>query len=153
VEYTAAGLSIAEDEGTLLVTVTRHSGCAGTVTVDFASADVTATSGTDYTAASGTLVFGDREFTRTFAVEVFEDASDESDETLTVDLTNPTGGLTVGAQSTATITITDTTPTPSGGGGGSSGGGCVPGNAGHTGAAILFLTALVGLSLRFSRRP
>ena len=51
------------------------------VTVSYATADGTATAGSDYEAASGTLVFQPGETTKTITIWVYADAAIESDET------------------------------------------------------------------------
>ncbi|MEQ1860602.1 MAG: Calx-beta domain-containing protein [Chthoniobacteraceae bacterium] len=63
----------------------------GAVTVDYATANGTALSGQDYTAATGMLSFALGETTKTFDVTVLGDATDENDETFTVNLSNATG--------------------------------------------------------------
>ena len=62
------------------------------LTVSYATADGTATAGTDYTTKSGTLTFtntaaGDQ----TFTVQTTEDTFDESGETFTVTISSPSG--------------------------------------------------------------
>ncbi len=55
-QFSAATYSVAENGGTVTVTVDRVGGSAGAVSVDFATADGSATTaGLDYTAALGTL--------------------------------------------------------------------------------------------------
>ncbi len=77
-----------------------------TVTVDWASANGSATAGFDYTAASGTVTFNPSETSKTVAVAVLGDSSDEADETFTVTLSNPTGaGLDGDGAAVATGTI------------------------------------------------
>ena len=59
---------------------------AVTVTVDYATADGTATAGADYTATSSTLSFAAGETQKTVSVAVLDDAHDEGTETLTLTL-------------------------------------------------------------------
>ncbi|MET0623715.1 MAG: Calx-beta domain-containing protein, partial [Pyrinomonadaceae bacterium] len=61
-----------------------------TVTVAYATADVTAAAGSDYVAASGTLTFGPGEVEKSFAVAAIDDTEDEPFETFNVSLSNPT---------------------------------------------------------------
>ena len=92
-------------------TVTR-SQTAGLATVDFASADGTATAGSDYTAAAGTLTFPDTVATQTLTVNVSGDATFENSELFTVNLSNPSAGTTIGqGTGTGTITNDDAQPT------------------------------------------
>ena len=64
---------------------------SGTVTVEYATSNATATAGEDYTAASGTLRFGAGETSKTIAVSVLDDAHDEGHETFTLRLSNASG--------------------------------------------------------------
>ena len=80
------------------------------LTVSYGTSDGTATAGTDYTAASGTLTFTNAAAgSQTFTVSTTEDTSDESDETFTVTISSPSGGggTTSLGTSTVTTTITD----------------------------------------------
>jgi sugar lactone lactonase YvrE len=89
------------------INVTRTGSTAGTVTVDYATANSTAVAGSDYTATSGTLTFNPGETTKSFAVTALTDDAIESSETFTVSLSNATGGASIGPTSGATVTITD----------------------------------------------
>jgi Calx-beta domain len=105
--------SVGEADGLVTVTVTRSGGSlGGPVAVDYATSDGTATAGSDYTAASGTLEFGPGEDTKTFTVPVTSDAGHEGDETLQVALSNASGGANVGSPAGATVTITDDDAAP-----------------------------------------
>jgi hypothetical protein len=80
--------------------------------VQFATSDATATAGRDYTATTGTLTFGAGETSKAFTVPILADQIDEPNETLTVTLSNVTGGAVLGTPSTATVTIADVDTTP-----------------------------------------
>lgn len=109
--FTIGDVSVAEgNAGTtnLVFTVTRTGGSDGAATVDFATANGTASAGSDYAAQSGTLTFADGETSKTITVAVTGDANVEPNETLVVNLTNATGGATIAdAQATGTITNDD----------------------------------------------
>jgi subtilisin-like proprotein convertase family protein len=81
------------------------------VTVDYATADGTATAGSDYTTHSGTLTFSSG-VAQTVTVSVTGDTIDEPDETLTLTISNPTGGGSkiIDAEGVGTITDNDVTP-------------------------------------------
>ena len=112
--FTIANVTVNEgNAGTtaLTFTVTR-SQTTGAASVDFATTDGSATvAGNDYTAASGTLTFADTVATQTITVNVNGDTTFEGNETLTVTLSSPSAGTSIG-QGTATGTITndDTQP-------------------------------------------
>ena len=92
-----------EAEATLDFVVTRIPGIAGTVTVDFATADGTARAGQDYTAVEGALTFAPGETEKTVSVEVLDDAHDEGEETLTLTLSNASGAHIAADVATGTI--------------------------------------------------
>src|SRR6185295_12790344 len=77
------------------------------VSVDFATADGTATAPGDYTAASGTLSFAPGAVTASVAVDVVGDTLDEADETFRGDLTNATNASIADAQGVGTTTDGD----------------------------------------------
>ena len=90
------------------VTLDRQATAA--VTVGYASADGTATAGTDYTAVSGTLTFAVGATARTVTVAVRDDDLNEGSETLTLTLSDAAGAWL--ARRTATGTIVNTDPLP-----------------------------------------
>ena len=100
-----------EGEGALLAfAVTLDRAATGTVAVDYATADGTAPAGADYTATSGTLTFRAGESSQTIEVAVLDDSHDESEETLTLTLSNASGGRLTDARATGTIENTDPLP-------------------------------------------
>jgi len=94
-------------------TVTKTLASSQTVTVDYATANVTATAGADYTAiAPTTLTFlPGGALTQTVTVVVSGDALVEGNETFNVTLANATGGAAI-SDATGVGTITDDDPTP-----------------------------------------
>ena len=82
----------------------------GTVTVDFATADGTATAGADYMGVFETLIFSDGQFIQTVTIPILDDGQGELAETIQLTLTSPTGGATVGAPGVATLGIRDDDP-------------------------------------------
>ncbi len=107
-QFSASGYVALEGGPGATITVTRAGGSAGAVSVDYAAGDGTATGGSDYTAASGTLDWADGESAdKTFQVAVLDDAEVEGDETVNLGLSNPTGGASLGGPSAAVLTIQD----------------------------------------------
>ncbi|MEC5127715.1 Calx-beta domain-containing protein, partial [Verrucomicrobiales bacterium BCK34] len=74
---------------TLVYTVTLDNVAQEPITVDFATADGTATAGSDYVTQSGTLTFAAGETTKTISVVVNGDEVVEGNETVLVNLTDP----------------------------------------------------------------
>ena len=80
-----------------------------TVTVDYATANGSATAGSDYQSTSGQLSFAPGETSKQINVNISGDKLAEPDETFTVNLTNVTGGASIGTpQGTGTIKNDDT---------------------------------------------
>lgn len=90
-----------------LFTVTLSNLSATPVTVDYATADGTATAGTDYNAASGTLTINPGFLTGTITVDVLGEVAFEPNETFFVDLTNPASATIADPQGVGTITNDD----------------------------------------------
>ena len=106
------------DSGTTdaIFTVTLSAGSTDAVTVDYATADGSATAGEDYQATSGQLTFQPGQTQHTIAVPVFGDVNIEGDETFSVNLSNATGGATIAdGQGEATILTDDHTLIPQAG--------------------------------------
>jgi hypothetical protein len=112
-ELSAATYNVAENGGTLAVTVNRVGGGVGEVSVNYATADGTATAGSDYTELPATVLnFADGDTTKTFNVAILDDSAYEVNETFTVSLSNALGGAKLGTPSSATVTITDNDAAP-----------------------------------------
>jgi chitinase len=108
-----ANTSAAENAGSMVFTVTLSSAPVFTpVTVQYATADGTATSPADYAATSGILTFNAGETTKTVNVPIVNDTLDEPDETFTLTLSNPTNAVIMAGQDTATGTIQDNDAAP-----------------------------------------
>jgi hypothetical protein len=105
--FSEANYTIDESGTSVTVTVTRSLGTVGTVTVEYAATSGTATAGEDFTAVSGTFTFAPGETSKTFTITITNDTVAEADETITLTLSNPTGGAGLGEVSDATVTILD----------------------------------------------
>ena len=97
------------DDGTsnLEFTVFRLGDASGTTTVNWATADGTATAGSDYTAASGQITFGPGVTEQTIPIRVTGDTDEESHETFFVNLSNAVGATIVDTKGTGTISNDD----------------------------------------------
>jgi hypothetical protein len=107
-----------ENSGQTVISVNRIGDTSQAVTVDYATSDngplvpcstinSFASSRCDYTTALGTLRFAAGETSKTFLVLISQDNYVEGSESLTITLSNPTGGAQFATPSTATLTITD----------------------------------------------
>jgi hypothetical protein len=105
VSFSINDVSVTEG-GSLVFTVTKTGTASGTTTVDYATSDGTATAGSDYTAIGPlTLTFLSSDTTKTVSVPTTDDTLVESAETVLLNLSNPTGGATIGdGQGVGTIT-------------------------------------------------
>ena len=99
-----------EEDATLDFAVTLAPAAASTVTVDYATADGTATSGADYTGTSGTLTFLAGETAKTVSVPIVDDTDDDGGETLALTLGNAAGAGIDRAAATGTIRDDDALP-------------------------------------------
>ena len=88
-------------------TVSLASASGQQVTVQYATSNGTAESGTDFTAASSTLTFGANETSKTVSVATTDDSVDEDDETFTLTLSRPTNATLADATATGTINDDD----------------------------------------------
>jgi chitinase len=102
---------------TLDFVVSLSAASTQTVTVNYATSAGTASEGTDYTKATGTLTFNPGETTKTVKVAVIGDTVVEGDETLTLKLSSPVGATLKTDTGTGTITNDDTAPPPPSAGG------------------------------------
>ena len=97
------------DDTEMLFRVTLQSASTGTVTVNYATADGTATAGEDYTTTSGTLTFAPGETEKSVAVAIIDDAVEDSEETFRLVLSDPSGATLADSEAVGTILNTETT--------------------------------------------
>jgi ELWxxDGT repeat protein len=95
-------------------TVVLNVAAGNTVTVNYATANLTATAGADYLATAGTLSFDPGEQSKTVSVTILADAPVESPERFTLTLSAPTNATLVTGATVATATITDPAGAPAG---------------------------------------
>ena len=93
-------------------TVSLSKASTTSVTVNYTTANGTATSGTDYIATSGTITFAAGQTSKTINVGVIGDTAVESSEAFTVTLSSPSGATLSRAAATGTITNDDVAPPP-----------------------------------------
>lgn len=111
IRLSASAYTVDENAGTVTITAMRTGGSIGAVGISYATSSGTATAGSDYTSASGTLSWPEGDTAdKTFAVLIIDDLFGEMNETFTVALSSPTGGAVLGTPNTAAVTIRDNEP-------------------------------------------
>jgi uncharacterized delta-60 repeat protein len=104
--------TVDEASGSALLVVSRIGAGVGAASVNFATSSETATAGSDFAAARGALSWAARDSaSKTIRLDITNDGLDESDETLSVTLSNPSGAV-LGSNSIATLIIVDDDPPP-----------------------------------------
>lgn len=107
VNISISDATVNEGDGTALITVSLSSAPSEDITVNYATQDSTAQAGSDYTTASGTIIFpASSSADQTFTVPLTDDSIVEEDEFFYVQLSNPTGGAGV-TDSEGIVTIQD----------------------------------------------
>ena len=91
---------------TVSYTLTLSDPSTKTITVQYATANGTATAGLDYTSVTGTLTFNPGVTSQVINIPILNDSINEADETFTLNLSSPTN-VNLGTATTVT-TITDT---------------------------------------------
>jgi hypothetical protein len=99
-----------EGDGTAIFTVSLDAPSGKAISVDYATADDTATAGSDYDSASGTLNVAAGETSKTVTVNVSDDSLDEIGESFFVNLSGATNAAIADNQGQATITDNDLPP-------------------------------------------
>jgi len=106
VSFSEATYSVSEAGVEAIVTVDRSGNSSGSVTVDYATVDGSATAGADYTATNSTLILADGEVSQSFSVPILEDSLVEANETVLLMLSGASGA-NLGDVSEAVLTIAD----------------------------------------------
>ena len=99
-----------EDDSTIDFVVTLNPASGETVSINYATANGTATAGDDYTAKNGSLTFNAGETSKTIQLFIIDDTVDDDNETLTLTLSDPSGAEISDGQATGTITNSEPQP-------------------------------------------
>jgi poly(3-hydroxybutyrate) depolymerase len=105
-QFTAPNYTVAEWAGTVTLTVQRTNDINTEVSVDYATADGSATNGLKYTATNGTLAFAAGATNESIVVPILNEGSVEGTQSFTVALSNPTNGI-LGTPANASVRILD----------------------------------------------
>ncbi|MGJ8651425.1 MAG: Calx-beta domain-containing protein [Opitutaceae bacterium] len=97
-----------EAAGVAYVSVERLVSDSGSVSVDYATSDDSATAGSDYNATTGTVTWADGDSTgKKIAISIKPDTAVEGIEDFTLTLSNPVSGILASGQTTETVSILD----------------------------------------------
>ncbi len=109
-DYTQANYSVVENGGSVTIYVSRSGGTFGAVSVNYSVTGGTAPP-VDYTVVggnSGTLNWADGDSAnKSIVINVADNGATDGNRTVTFDISGPTGGASLGTQTTTTLTITD----------------------------------------------
>ncbi|WP_279387970.1 choice-of-anchor U domain-containing protein [Thiobaca trueperi] len=107
--------TVAEAAGSSTITATLSATASTDTTITLTPSGTATGSGTDYTLSSTTITITAGNTTGTATLSAVQDALDEDDETVILDITGVSGGggATESGSQQQTITITDDDPTPS----------------------------------------
>ena len=113
-EFTSSSTTVNENGGNATLTVQRLGGSIGTVTVNYATSNLTALAGSDFTATTGILTFTNGETLKTILVPINNDVLTECNETFIAHLFNPAGGAIVLRTTNISVLIFDNEVSASG---------------------------------------
>ncbi len=103
-------VSVHENAGPATFTVKLSEASAQTVTVNYSTADNTATAPADYTTTSGMLTFSPGDLSKTINVPIVDDSVYEPTQTFFVNLSGPSNAAIADGQGVGTIVDNDPQP-------------------------------------------
>ncbi len=111
-QFAQASYSVDDTDSVATITLVRVGATNGAVTVDFATSDGTARAGVDYTMTTGTVTFADGMATNTVTIPIINPplGALETNQTVNLTLSNPTGGASLGSPINANLIIVATGP-------------------------------------------
>jgi hypothetical protein len=105
-------ITAGEGAGAARVTITRRNP-SGKTTVQYSTANGTATAGTDYTPTSGSVDFAPGEVAKTVSIPLTDNTTDQPNRNFDLNVSLPPGAEALLAQTTkTTVTIADDDPAP-----------------------------------------
>ncbi|KAM4808264.1 adhesion G-protein coupled receptor V1 [Rhinophrynus dorsalis] len=105
IEWQSTSYEINETQGLLTLVAYRNKGTHGNVSLFFYAQNLGAQLGMDYNATSMSLTFADGEKYKFIDIIINDDDIPEGDESFQLILANPSHGLDLGLNTTATVTI------------------------------------------------
>ena len=113
IQFNTSAYRINENSGVVYANITLSGSASSNVTINYATASGTATSGSDFTATSGVLTFKPGDHSKLIPVSIISDSIYEPDQSFTITLSNPSSNAIIGSPGTATVTIKDDDLAPS----------------------------------------
>ncbi len=113
VQFNASTYKVNENCSVVSANVTMNGIASSDITINYATASGTATSGSDFTATSGTLTFKPGNLSKLINISIINDSIYEPDQNFTITLSNPSSNVIIGSPGSATITIKDDDNAPS----------------------------------------
>lgn len=105
IQFAVASCTVPELDGSVSLSVRRSNDSTQAVTVDYATADGTATAGVHYLATNGTVAFAPGETNTFIRVPILNDGVVGKTTRLEVSLSNPTGGAVLGSRTVVNVSI------------------------------------------------
>lgn len=105
IEFVTEQFAVSENAGAATISVKRSGEVTQPVSIRYTTLSGTASAGSDYATASGTLSFAANEVSKTFQVSIIDDQFPEGDEIIQLTLMDVAGPGALGSNSTATLRI------------------------------------------------
>ncbi len=105
--YSSPTYAVNSDTSPAPITIDRLDGGAAGVGVNYATSDGTALAGLNYQATSGTALFASGQTSDTFGVPIVLTPLTSGSETVNLGLSSPSGGGSLGTQTTSVLTISN----------------------------------------------
>jgi hypothetical protein len=105
--FSSETYTVIESKDSAIISVLRSGQTDRTVTVRYATSDGSAKAEVDYRSTSGTLKFSPGATRQWFRVPIFNNTIKDGARTVTLTLSNPTGGALLGSPSSSVLTILD----------------------------------------------
>ncbi len=107
IAISSATYTVSEAGTNAVITLVRGGALLTAVSVDFATANISADDGSDYRATNGTVSFPTNTASKVILVPIINDTIVEGAETFSFRIFNPQGGAQLGTITNTTVTITD----------------------------------------------
>jgi hypothetical protein len=113
VQFNTSIYKVNENCSIVSTNVTLNGTATLNITINYGTSSGTATSGSDFTATSGTLTFKPGDHSKFINISIINDSVYEPDQNFTITLSNPSSNVIVGSPGIATVTIKDDDSAPS----------------------------------------